>query len=92
MPKSKQQKETTVATLVDGLKTSKGAVFANFQGLTVAAAEDLRRKCRAEGISMLVAKKTLIKRALGDIGLQLKLLSPREAENAFIVAFERLFA
>lgn len=69
MPKSKQQKETTVATLVEGLKQSKGAVFANFQGLTVAAAEDLRRKCRAEGISMLVAKKTLIKRALGDIGL-----------------------
>jgi hypothetical protein len=27
MPKSKQQKETTVATLVDGLKTSKGAAL-----------------------------------------------------------------
>lgn len=69
MPKSKQQKLATVTTLADGLKASKGAVFANFQGLTVAAAEDLRRKCRAEGVSMVVAKKTLVKRALGDIGL-----------------------
>lgn len=69
MPKSKQQKQTTVETLVDGLKTAKAVVFANFQGLTVAQTEDLRKKARAENIAVVAAKKTLVKRALEQVGL-----------------------
>ena len=44
MPRSKQQKQTTVESLVKGLKEAKAVVFANFQGLTVAASEELRRQ------------------------------------------------
>ncbi len=69
MPKSKQQKETTILSLVNGLKAGKAAVFANFQGLTVADSETLRRACRAEGVEVLVAKKTLVKRACDEMGL-----------------------
>ena len=68
MPKSKQQKEATLKSLEDGLKQAKGAVFANFQGLTVAESESLRRECRKNNVQMLVAKKTLVKRAFEDMG------------------------
>lgn len=68
MPKSRQQKQATVTTLESGLKEAKAVVFANFQGLTVAKAEDLRRKARAEGVKVVVAKKTLVKKALNDLG------------------------
>ncbi len=70
MPKTKQQKISTVSTLTDGLKAGKGVVFANFQGLTVAATEELRKKCRAEGVVITAAKKTLVKRACDEAGLE----------------------
>ena len=56
MAKTKQQKQETIKALEDSLKTAKGAVFANFQGLTVEQIQELRRNCRAEDIDVLVAK------------------------------------
>lgn len=70
MPKSRQQKQTTVESLIDGLKQAKGVVFANFQGLTVAETEELRGQCFKENVEMLVAKKTLVKRAFEEVGLK----------------------
>ncbi len=69
MSKTKQQKTETLQTLESGLKAAKSAVFANFQGLTVADMEDLRKECRKENIKVLVAKKTLVKRAFDMLGL-----------------------
>ena len=70
MPKSKQQKQEAVESLAKGLKNSKGVVFANFQGLTVAETEELRRECRKENVEVLAAKKTLVKRALDEAGFK----------------------
>lgn len=69
MPKSKKQKETTVADLKTGLQQAKAVVFANFQGLTVAQSEELRKISRAENVEMLAAKKSLVKRALEEAGI-----------------------
>lgn len=69
MSKTKQQKQDTLQVLESGLKTAKSAVFANFQGLTVAEMEDLRKNCRKENVKVLVAKKTLLKRAFDASGL-----------------------
>jgi large subunit ribosomal protein L10 len=69
MPKSKQQKQSTVEALETGLKGAKGVVFANFQGLTVAQTEELRKNARKEGVSVLAAKKTLVSRALETAGI-----------------------
>jgi large subunit ribosomal protein L10 len=55
--------------LVADLKNAKGVVFANFQGLTVAQTENLRREARKEGVTVLAAKKTLVQRALEQAGL-----------------------
>lgn len=68
MPKSKQQKVATVEALALDLKNAKGVVFANFQGLTVAQTENLRREARKEGVTVLAAKKTLVQRALEQAG------------------------
>ncbi len=69
MPKSKQQKQETVASLTSGLKQAKAVVFANFQGLTVAQTEELRKHSHKENVDVLAAKKTLVKRALEEAGI-----------------------
>ena len=68
MAKTRQQKEQSVALLTEQMKTAKGVVLANFQGLTVSEAEELRSQCREAGISVLASKKTLVKRALAEAG------------------------
>ncbi len=70
MAKSKQQKVETIDSLGQGLKSAKAVVFANFQGLKVSEAEELRKLCRKNDIQVLAAKKTLLKRALTDAGLE----------------------
>ena len=69
MAKTKQQKQDTVQSLVSGIRQAKAVVFANFQGLKVSDSEELRRKCRAEKIVFLASKKSLLKKALTEIGL-----------------------
>ena len=69
MPKTKQQKQETIKSLEDGLHAAKAVVFANFQGLKVSEAEELRRECRKNDIKVVAAKKTLVKRACEGLGL-----------------------
>lgn len=69
MPKSRKQKEVGIESLVSGLKNAKASVFANFQGLKVSESEELRKKCRAEKVTVLATKKTLLRRALEDSGI-----------------------
>ena len=54
MPKTKLQKQETVKSLEEGLKAAKAVVFANFQGLKVSEAEELRRECRKNNIKVNV--------------------------------------
>lgn len=70
MPKSKQEKHSEVEALSKGLAAAKAVVFANFQGLTVAQSEDLRKKARALGVDVFAAKKTLVRRALETAGIK----------------------
>ncbi|PIT87169.1 MAG: 50S ribosomal protein L10 [Candidatus Magasanikbacteria bacterium CG10_big_fil_rev_8_21_14_0_10_40_10] len=70
MPKNLQQKQDSVSSLAQSLKAGKGAVFANFQGLKVSESQELRKSSRSEGVEMLAAKKTLVKLACQQAGLQ----------------------
>lgn len=69
MPKTKQQKEEAIKILTDNIKNAKSVVFANFQGLKVSESEELRQKCREQNIGIMASKKTLVKKALADAGL-----------------------
>ncbi len=64
---SKTKKEEIVKGLKDSLKDAESTVFVNFHGLSVGDTTDLRRKLTEEGVGYTVAKKTLIKKVLGDI-------------------------
>jgi large subunit ribosomal protein L10 len=70
MAKTRVQKEEAIKSLAEGIKNSKSAVFANFQGLKVTEMDELRGQCRENKIDCFAVKKTLLKRALGDAGLE----------------------
>lgn len=57
---TKQQKEQLVKEIVERLGKTKGAVFADYTGLSVAKLTELRRKLLAQDGELKVAKKTLI--------------------------------
>ncbi len=69
MAKTKLQKEQAVNELTELIQGSKSVVFANFQGLTVSEAEELRAKCRENEVTCLATKKTLLKLALKNADL-----------------------
>lgn len=69
MPKTRIQKEATVAELSEKLKKMKAAVLVDYKGLKVKEAQKIREKSWAEQVEYAVVKKTLLKRALQSAGL-----------------------
>lgn len=69
MAKTKQQKQEAIDQLAASIEGATAVVFANFQGLSVAAMEELRGKCREEGVSAMASKKTLVRLALAQQGM-----------------------
>lgn len=67
---SKQKKGEILTKLDEGLRSAETAVFVNFHGLPVGETTALRKKLREAGVSYYVAKKTLVKRALGTLGVK----------------------
>src|SRR3989344_3614245 len=65
---SKQKKVSIVEDLQRALAKAQSLVFVNFHGLKVADATALRKSLRQQDISLTVAKKTLIQRALTKMG------------------------
>lgn len=88
MAKSRQQKHDTLAQLNDGMERSKGAVFANYVGLTVAEVQELRRELRQQGSEMVVAKKTLLKRMLEQADLGTEIIDTIEGGVAVVFGYE----
>jgi large subunit ribosomal protein L10 len=64
MPKTRVQKEESVASLTDKLGKSKSVVFANYQGMTMAQLQVLRRELRTQGAEFSITKNNLLKLAL----------------------------
>lgn len=64
MPKSKQQKADIIQNLQDKVANSKSIVFASDHGLSVKVVDNMRRELKKGGGEYLVAKKTLIKKAV----------------------------
>ncbi|MBI4692035.1 MAG: 50S ribosomal protein L10 [Candidatus Terrybacteria bacterium] len=65
---TKQKKEEILENLKESLKKAKIVVFVNFHGLSVSLANELRKILRSMGVTYMVAKKTLIKKALETFG------------------------
>jgi len=69
MKATKAEKQETVTTLVGRLQRAQTIYLADFTGLNVAKATDLRRKLRAAGVEYVVVKNTLAKRALDQAAI-----------------------
>lgn len=70
MPQNKENKKDVVKNLTEIFKGAKSLVFVNFHGLKVSQSSELRRNLRKEGLNYLVAKKTLIRKALEGVPFQ----------------------
>jgi large subunit ribosomal protein L10 len=63
---NKQTKEALVAEFAEKLKLAKAAFLADYRGLNVEQANDLRRKLQAVGVEYRVVKNTLLRLAAKD--------------------------
>ncbi len=69
MPKSRAQKADIVTKVADKARRMKSAVFTSIAGYTMEDADKMRAQGRKEGVELIVAKKSLLARALKDAGL-----------------------
>jgi large subunit ribosomal protein L10 len=65
----KPEKLEKVTELTERFRSAQGAVFADFRGLTVKDATELRRVLHAAEASFIVAKNTLTRLAVREAGL-----------------------
>ena len=68
MAKTKEQKGEIIAKLEEGIKSATSTVFVHFSRITVAEESAMRNALRESGVKYMVAKKTLIRRALEALG------------------------
>jgi large subunit ribosomal protein L10 len=66
----KPQKQAKVKELTDLFRSSAGAMFADYRGLTVKDATELRRSLRESDTSLAVVKNTLTRLAAREAGLE----------------------
>jgi len=69
MSVTRKQKEVVVSDLNSGIEAAGAVVLADFTGINVEDMTELRRQMREAGVTFAVVKNTLLKRALGEIGI-----------------------
>lgn len=67
---NKTEKSDAVATLTTQLSESPNVVLTDFTGISVNRFNELRRRFRAEGAKFVVAKNTLVLRALREASME----------------------
>lgn len=65
---TKEQKKATVAELTELIRGASSLYFVDFTGMTVVEDRNFRAQLREKGVTMKVAKNTLILRALAEVG------------------------
>ena len=68
MAQTKQQKIEVVKNLEEAFKTAASTVFVHFKGVNIKEETQMRRELRGANVKYVVAKKTLIRRALESLG------------------------
>ncbi len=87
MAKTKEQKQETLKSLKEKVADQKTLMLVDFTGLNVSDMFELRTKLKKQGGEFKVAKKTLIKLALGDNKLQID-EAKLEGEIALVIGYE----
>ena len=66
---SKDKKNTLVADLTKLLSSAKLTAYANYQGLSVAELEELRKSAREQGVKIKIVKNRLVRVAMNEIAV-----------------------
>jgi large subunit ribosomal protein L10 len=69
MSVTRKQKEVVVSDLNSGIEKAGAVVLADFTGINVENMTELRKQMREAGVTFSVVKNTLLKRALGEVGI-----------------------
>lgn len=64
-----KDKKKSILEKLDGIKNSESVVFVNFKGLPVFETTNIRRSLTQENVAYYVAKKTLVKKAFNEAGI-----------------------
>lgn len=68
MAKTKEQKKEALKTVQDKLKDSKSVIFSSDTGSNVKTIQELRQELKQNDAEYLVVKKTLLRKAIKDMG------------------------
>lgn len=83
-----QKKIDIVSELKTKLEKTKSLVFSDYRGLTVAQIQDLKKKVKKEKGEYVVAKNTLMLKALEQAGLPTPDISLLEGPTATLFSYE----
>ncbi len=84
---TKEKKKEIVKNLRENIKKQQAIFFVNFKGIKGEDSDSLRLKLRESGSKMVIARKTLIKIAFKEEGIDFDPLK-LEGEAGFIFGFE----
>ncbi len=65
----REKKGELVSEYTEKLRRSQAVIVAEYRGLTTKQLQDLRRELRSSGSEIVVAKNTLMSRALAEVGM-----------------------
>ncbi len=68
---TRQKKEEILAELIKKFQDAKSVAFGQYAGMSVAEISDMRNKMREAGVEFRVAKKTLLRLAAKEAGLEI---------------------
>lgn len=84
---TRQAKEETLAQLSDKLQRTKGLIFTHYQGLTVKEVTELRKTLRSSDVELVVAKKTLLRKAMTSAGFDAAVVDQLEGSVAMAFGY-----
>lgn len=87
MPKTRAQKEDTVAVLTDKFSKANSVVFADYTGMTMSDLADMRQKLREISAEFTITKNNLVKIALKNANLDLTDDAVLNGQTATMFAF-----
>jgi large subunit ribosomal protein L10 len=65
-----KDKKKSILEKLDGIKNNESIVFVNFKGLPVSETTAMRRELSKSDVAYYVAKKTLVKKAFTEAGIE----------------------
>ena len=85
---NRQEKEVVIAEISEKISRAKGLFFADFTGLTVEQANELRREFQKSGVDYKVVKNTLVKKALENVSGFDKVIAGLRGPTAIAISYD----